>query len=194
MKKKISFVFILILFNIQLNAQDGPNENFKLINNEKFFWSRIYETNKSTEELLEYFVTYKNMEVLIKNEKRIEIKYKGQIDKKKFRNSLDNNMQPSSSIYNHPIVFNATIEMKDGKYRVIASDFSFHKKHSTSIHIGFGITTNRDNKIETLEKIYINKNKGTIRPNFLTSGAHMFNDYLIYLFGVQDQMSIENDW
>ncbi|SIS30633.1 hypothetical protein SAMN05421639_101979 [Chryseobacterium shigense] len=153
--KKIFLLFVLIS-----GFTFAQIENF-VVEGSQVSWQKVYETEKSFEEIIETLKTRNSLIIKEKNENSIE----GEIS-----NLIMDYRKAGHTYMGTPIILNETnkykgffkVEFKDGKYRATIRNVSSEGMTVTMYGSGLGLGSRLDT---TLENMALNK-KGEIRKGF----------------------------
>lgn len=151
---------LILLFVLISGLSFGQIENY-VINDGQVQWQKIYETNKTFDEILKAVKNKNNIKITEQSENAITGEFKGLIM---------NYKKAGHTYMGTPIVLNETnkyyglfkIEFKDGKYRATIRNVASEGMTMTMYGGGLGLGSDLDT---TLEAMALNK-KGEVRKGF----------------------------
>lgn len=180
--KKIFLLFVLIS-----GFTFAQIENF-VFDGSQVSWQKVYETDKSFEELIESLKNRNSLIIKEKNENSIE----GEIS-----NLIMDYRKAGFSRMGTPFVLNDDnkysgyfkIEFKDGKYRASARNITSKGASLTLYSGGLGMGSNMDT---SLEKMALN-NRGEVRKAFPKLAGKIIDTTFINLFDFTKTEDIKKD-
>lgn len=151
---------IILLFVLISGLSFGQMENY-VINDGQVQWQKVYETDKTFDEILKGVRNKNNIKITEQNENTIAGEFKGLIM---------NYRKAGLTYMGTPIVLNETnkyyglfkIEFKDGKYRATIRNVASEGMTMTMYGGGLGLGSDLDTTLETMA---LNK-KGEVRKGF----------------------------
>lgn len=183
MRKVLIIIGLLTIVSVSVKAQIFAKEknqttylNYKLLENKEIIWQKIYETNKSPQEIINYFS--KNTPIKVQYED--DTTFVGAVEK------YNVNINPGKiQLFKYPIYFHVKIECKPNRYRVTISQIGSSKKSGVIID-GYGRSGGKD---FSLEKEYISF--GELNKEISKGAGLNFNNFLENMFSIKE---IQDEW
>lgn len=166
-----------MVVSVSLKAQIFTKEkhetaylNYKMLNNKEIIWQKIYETDESSKNIINYFS--KNVPIKIQYED--DTTFIGAVER------YNVNINPDKiQLFKYPIYFHVKIECKPNKYRVTISQIGSSKKSGVIVN-GYGRSGGKDFSIE---KEYISF--GELNKEISKGAGLNFNNFLENMFSIK---------
>lgn len=181
-------IFLILAFTFVITilwAQNNLPSPFKTLNSDKLYWECVYQTDKTLDELFDYFLCEEGISFTKTECNKYITAIRGDIIVPIEIRVRDNAGVPT--LYFNPMSCYIIFEYKEGRYRVIASDITFTKDGGVMID-GWGRTGSSghlfDDKIKD-EKGGISISKINLRV------LEFLNNHLQKRFSVKERYSPE---
>lgn len=168
--KKLLLVILSVFCLTMTFAQDeiisaitDDNYNFKIVDGD-VIWQFVYETDKSQNEIIEYFKRSNTFKVVSADSTNV----KGYVDRKSLDFQKCGYSRMELAIYiNNPISYTVNISVKDNRYRVTIHNVVF----ASTTNMSFGGVSTNSNSQYTLTEMSYNHRRSKFKDMFFSQNA-----------------------
>ncbi len=172
---KVLFLFILFSLSLQGLAQLNPNYHLE---ERSLSWTYVFESDLNQQEIQKILQADPQLNPISTN-------FNGQ--------SVPIRMECEDTVaiyFESPLSYFATIQFKEGRYKVEVSNITLYPNFS--MHIGMVQSSNNP---EAFERYLVKNNRAELRSGSLHQTAlDCLDDYLLEKFKFQKMSSQTNDW